>query len=486
MSWGPTERRRRRGWSLGLLTVWGLAGLLCLNGCLTTPAWRESFSERASQPGEVWTPPPATGQPSGPGVEKPFLMVPPPDQELSLARLVDLALHNNPTTRQAWEEARISAAEMGVARAVWYPSLSLTYDVNYQAKGKQLGAEEYEETNWGPSLQLTYLLWEMGGREAAVEEARQTLIAANYSYNQAIQDLILAVEEDYYLYLAARGQTTTVQDQLEATRVALKVAEEKHTLGLVAKTDVLQAKASEAQAVYDLEQAQGNQRLAAVSLAVTVGLSADHELKVAAPVKLPPRELDEQADKMVTKAFEARPDLLALRASISGSRAAVKSAEAALWPTLGTKAQIDRNDFNDKSGSWDLGAFVILNFDIFEGFSQLYQKRVAEATLRSAEAELAAAEFDAQTEIWSYYIAYKTAWRQIESAQALTTAASESYEAQLASYKLGLADLLDALNAQNQLTEAKAKLISAKTSLFLALTRLTHACGSLVRPSLGE
>ncbi|MGH8570002.1 MAG: hypothetical protein ACREXU_18850, partial [Gammaproteobacteria bacterium] len=43
---------------------------------------------------------------------------------LSLAQITDLALMNNPETREAWAVARAEAAELGIARALYWPQLN--------------------------------------------------------------------------------------------------------------------------------------------------------------------------------------------------------------------------------------------------------------------------------------------------------------------------------------------------------------------------
>jgi outer membrane protein len=43
---------------------------------------------------------------------------------LELAVVVDLALCNNPLTRQGWATARVQAAQVGVAQAAFLPSVS--------------------------------------------------------------------------------------------------------------------------------------------------------------------------------------------------------------------------------------------------------------------------------------------------------------------------------------------------------------------------
>ena len=143
-----------------------------------------------------WTPPAETArktEPHGPAVA-------PPAGPISLAQIIDVALANNPDTQTAWLTARAAEAGLGSERADYYPQV----DVLANATRSRSASENAEsQTVLAPSVALTYLLFDFGGRDARVEQARQTLIAADFLHNQVIQDVILRVEQVYYQYLAA-------------------------------------------------------------------------------------------------------------------------------------------------------------------------------------------------------------------------------------------------------------------------------------------
>ena len=57
------------------------------------------------------------------------------------------------------------------------------------------------QTRYGPTLSLSYVLLDFGARAARGDVAQASLLAANLEQNQAIQDVVLAVEQAYYLLL---------------------------------------------------------------------------------------------------------------------------------------------------------------------------------------------------------------------------------------------------------------------------------------------
>ena len=105
------------------------------------------------------------------------LQVPDP---LRLADAVDLALCNNPQTRQSWANAKVQAAQVGIARV----RLSAQRRRRRRAPAHSRPATcrtPGGETNLNGALTFNYLLFDFGGRDAALEQARQSLLAADWT-----------------------------------------------------------------------------------------------------------------------------------------------------------------------------------------------------------------------------------------------------------------------------------------------------------------
>ncbi len=129
-----------------------------------------------------------------------------PGATFTLAQVVDLALANSPLTRTSYRRARSEAADLGSKRGAYFPTIDASGSAAHgqQPTGDQQGDAIY--TTYGPALTLNYLLLDFGGRGAQVEEARQSLLAADWSHNAMVQDVILGVQETYVQYQDAKAQ----------------------------------------------------------------------------------------------------------------------------------------------------------------------------------------------------------------------------------------------------------------------------------------
>ena len=161
----------------------------------------------------------------------------PSGQDFTLAQLVDVALRINPSTKVAWERARSAAAQWGVTRGDYYPTIS--GDVSGTAIG---GSARGVFGQVGVSL--SYLLLDFGGREASVESARQALAAANWNHNQVIQDVLRNVPQAYYEYIGYKAQVRASEASLKEALTSLDSTEQRRQAGVSTIADVLQARSN--------------------------------------------------------------------------------------------------------------------------------------------------------------------------------------------------------------------------------------------------
>jgi outer membrane protein TolC len=115
---------------------------------------------------------------------------------------------------------------------------------------------------------------------ASERGAREQLIAANFAFDQAIQDLIFNGEKAYYVLAAANASVSAAEDNLTLARTSLDAVQQRHRVGLGTKPQILLAKELEAQAVYDLENAHSMVHCAEARLRQAVGLAADANIQI--------------------------------------------------------------------------------------------------------------------------------------------------------------------------------------------------------------
>jgi outer membrane protein TolC len=126
-------------------------------------------------------------------------------------------------------------------------------------------------------------------------------------------------------------------------------------------------------------------------------------------------------------------------------------------------------------------AALKVEWTIFDGGARSNRIALAESAKREALNELRDKRDQAQREVWSSYIAFRTAVRQEEAAVALLNAAETSYSASLDAYKYGVKNLVDVVTAEKQLALACLSSVSARSQVFTEAVRLESVTGNLLR-----
>jgi outer membrane protein len=149
-------------------------------------------------------------------------------------------------------------------------------------------------------------------------------------------------------------------------------------------------------------------------------------------------------------------------------------AQTSVWPSADYGVL---GSASEPTWSVDLG----IHWRIFDGGARKNELLIAESKHREAEDELTTKDDEATREVWSAYIAFRTALRKHEAAVALLESANASYSASLDAYQFGVKNLVDVLTAEKQLALARLSSVSARSELFLEAVNLEFATGNLLR-----
>jgi outer membrane protein TolC len=413
----------------------------------------------------------------------------PPDivreaQGYTLSQLLDLALRNSPITRGAWAAARSAAAAHGIDRGEYYPSVEIDA---YANRAKSLVSERASsvQTSYGASVLLDYLLFDLGGRSARVEESRQALIAADWLHNASIQDVALAVEQTYFLYVQAKVLLEARQADVEEARTSLDAAEQRHAAGVATIADVLQARTALSQAQLELDTVEGQIQTVRGALATAVGVPANTPIDVPPlPDDLPVGRVSRDADAMIAEAEQRRPDLAAARSLVAKAESHVTRVRSDGRLSLGFSGQAGQVGFEGADSLQDAySAGLFLRIPVFTGFSQRYKVLQAEADAERSRASLDALEQEVIYQVWRSYYALRTAEQRQKTAADLVAAATQSNEVALGRYRAGVGSIIDLLVAQARLSSARAQQITARAEWLVALAQLAHDTGTLWPPA---
>ena len=401
--------------------------------------------------------------------------------ELTLGDIVDIALRNNPATQISWQNARAAAAAYGSTKGQYYPTLDLGVSGTRRARANSAGNGATEQDVGGPTATLTWLIFDLGGRSGSIAVARDALLAADYTHNFVIQDVVLQVQQAYFNYVANRALLDAQQLTLQEARTNLDVTEERHRQGLATIADVLQAKT---QLLAGAARASRRRRARSRSRAARSPTRWD--CRRTCPTTSPPSRRCRSASSPTawTRSSRAR----CARAPISPPRAprprrpppASARSRAARLPSLQLGASGGHSFLNTLVGGNNVYTVNVgLKIPLFSGFSREYDQREAEAQSRAATARVEQVRQQVVLQVFSSYYALQTAARRVRTADDLLASATQSDEVALGRYKAGVGSILDLLTAQSALADARSQWIETRWVWRTALAQLAHDIGVL-------
>ena len=251
---------------------------------------------------------------------------------LSISDVVDRALCRNPKSREAWANARYQAAQIGVAKAPFLPSIDANADLshNWSSGGTQLSNSPYNQLS--ADVSLSYLLYDFGGRDAALENAQQLFLAASETQDNVVQGLFFSAIQGYYQVNAAQAAVDSAKEAERTSQASLDAATARYKVGVGTPADRLQAQTAHSQDVLNRIRAEGDLKNARGVLANLMGMDADQPYTLQPAPEMPAyAQFQANVADLIAEARRHRPDLAAAEAQVHAARANIDAARSGRW-----------------------------------------------------------------------------------------------------------------------------------------------------------
>ena len=417
---------------------------------------------------------------------------------LTLADIIELAMCNNSSTRQAWLYAKVGDTAYKRSLAAYYPQISASAGYqksktnNYTMDRDNPDSSIHKDGN--ASISLSWLLYDFGKREANVEKTFQAMNSLSFQYNNTLQTVAYNAIVAYYDALSAVEELAAVKANEEASLKSFELASKKFELGMSSKAAKLQAETAYGQAQLDTTKQEFVVINKNANLAKILGLSPSKEIKLATTFFENASDdlIDKSVGELVQTALEKRPDLLSKVADVKSSYASVRAASATFFPTIsayGSKSWDDIThprigDLDKDTDGYSVG--VKLSVPIFTGFENTYSLKNAKYQYAADKEALASLESDVELSVVNSYNGYKTSVKSLSIAKKLFESALENERVALGSFQAGKGDIISLMEAQSRLLEARKELIAAQYGVYTSRVALLKAVGELNLQQLGE
>ncbi|HEU4708237.1 MAG TPA: TolC family protein [Methylophilaceae bacterium] len=401
-------------------------------------------------------------------------------QPLTLADVANTALCNNPQTRETWANARIEAAQVGIAKSAYLPQVSDTVSADLNWNSPELASRSNPYNTLGNNIVASYLLYDFGGRDANLESARQLLLAASASQDTVIQNILLTAVQAYYQVQANQAAVAAARETERAAEESFKAADARYRAGVATPADKLQAQTTLAQATLTRISAEGNLKTAYGVLANIMGLPANQTLALAPANEVPSNpDIGQDINALIEQARARRPDLVASEAQVKAAEADIEVTKAAAKPSISVFMGHNFQDGSNLTSNNNSSVGINVQIPLFEGYAPSYRIRSAQAVADLRAAQRDTLRLQISLDVWRAYHSLRTASESISAARVLLNSAEESARVALGRYKAGVGNILDVLYAQSALANARQQFIQASLNWNIARAVLAQSIGGL-------
>ncbi|TFH86489.1 type I secretion protein TolC [Billgrantia azerbaijanica] len=423
-----------------------------------------------------------------------------PAQAADLLTIARDALENNAELASARAQSGGVAAGRDVERADLLPQLSasgsVTHDRQYESQqadtqfsgggfSQQAVDNAFNSASLG--LEATQALYDArNSRE--VERAEREIDQQTYRLAATEQQVLIDVASAYFEILRAYEILEARRAQERAIGRQLEQAREQFEVGLIAITEVEEAKAAFDQARAERITAESSLQ---VSFEALERLTGERYASIEAPGEAMPIELPSPAerDQWVALAMENNPLVLASQAGVEVSRSGVDIARAGRLPTLDAFANYQYADSDSEvltghSSNSQVG--VRLSVPLYTGGRTSASIRQNTYLLESSQYDFEDQRRDTVQQVRSFYTQVSNDVSTVEARAQAVVSNQSALDATRAGYEVGTRNIVDVLNAEQNLYDAVADHASARYDYVINLLTLRQQAGTLDASAIEE
>ena len=318
---------------------------------------------------------------------------------------------------------------------------------------------------------------------ADYRKARALEAVAHAKAEVAKRGLVVAVVQGYYGLIAAQRKYANVQRAATEAQQFLALSQKLENGGEVAHADVIKAQIQSNDRQRDLREAQLAMDKSRLDLAVILFPDFNLNFTVVDDAQLAPPL--HSFDEYVKAAETRNADVRASSASFQAAKFEVTSAQSAYLPTLTLDYfyGIDAPHFatHEPDGTRNLGYAVTATLNIPIWNWGATRSKVVQANLKrkQAERELTMAQRKLQADMRELYAEAEAAHAELELLKNSADLAAESLRLTVLRYQGGESTVLEVVDAQNTLTQARNAFSDGEVRARTAVANLQTLTGTM-------
>ena len=389
----------------------------------------------------------------------------------------------NPEVREAAASRMAIDHDVREARALYYPTLDLRGSVGPECFDTPTGRKDCGDgEGWlwerQGSLLIKQMLFDGHSTDSEVERQQARVKAAAARVIERSEFIALDVIQAYLDVLRQLDLVRFAEDNVRAHVTTNADVQRRVRAGRSGVGDQRQAESRLAQARADLVRAQSSLDDARTFYRRVVGFEAMKLKKPALTKNLVPADLKAAIERTV----RTNPSISVARRDIEAAEARARSTDSSFWPRFDLEVSATQGHNIDglRGDNDSYSALLVARWNLYSGGGDTARRKAAIERVAEAQERMLKIKIQAEEEARRSWTAMVRQREQADVLRERLTGAEGVLGAYQQQFRVGQRDLLDVLDAQNDVFLARSAYTTAQYSTLFASYRVIAVAGELL------
>ncbi|MGA9565853.1 MAG: TolC family protein [Candidatus Korobacteraceae bacterium] len=305
----------------------------------------------------------------------------------------------------------------------------------------------------------------------------QTVRAAQFSYQDARDTVVLAVGANYLLVIAQESRLEAVQAELNTAQALYDLAKDQETAGLAPNIDTLRARVQLQAQQETLIQVQNDLEKQRIALARVIGLQVHQKFHLVNRVPYAPVP-DIALMGAYDLALATRPDFKAIQAQLRAAELRRSASWKERLPSVGLSGTYGVLGYHPDAMAPNYSAAATLNIPVFQGGRIEADIKEADAVLKERQAQADNMKGRIEQEVEDSILDLKAAAQQVDVAKIGLDFAQQALAQSQDRFAAGVTNNVEVVQAQQQLASANDQYIASLFAHNIAKVLLARSIGN--------
>jgi outer membrane protein len=303
-------------------------------------------------------------------------------------------------------------------------------------------------------VEASQLITDFGRTWNLLSSSKFRAEAADQNAIATKQQIILAVDQEFYSALETKALLSVAQDTVNARQLFADQIQALTNSKLKSDVDLAFAKVDLARAKLLLLDAQDNYQAALSNLSAVLGYPDRQDFDpVEPPAFTNPPATD--VGPLIQQALDLRPEVRSLRDEVLSAEKFSRSEHDLWWPTVTALGAVGAAPIRDPNiTSWYGAAGVNVSVPVFNGFLFNARAKSADLATQTQQKKLQDLQDNVARDVRNGWLETQNAYERLSVTQQLKEQANLALELAQARYKLGLGTIVEFSQAELQKTDA--------------------------------